>query len=227
MSVLLILGCISFLFIGIVGFKYSGIAVGLIFTLMGVGLLIGAIVYIVEDHKLNKWRLEEQKNPFSETNLRKIDVKIAESTLKRFNRKITDEFYIDDNKKIMAFVQYNNVVNHRLYRYSDLLDFELIENGEKVNVSSEQHGTVGRAIVGGALFGVTGAIVGASTAPTTSSSTTTIDEMYINAYMANGKVEKIHLCFETNKNSQQYRDSKYKASQIIAALNSIKYSNSQ
>ena len=44
------------------------------------------------------------------------------------------------------------------YRYSDIVCFELIENGESV-VS----GGLGRALVGGALFGGVGAVVGGVT----------------------------------------------------------------
>lgn len=49
--------------------------------------------------------------------------------------------------------------NERLFRYEDILNFDLLEN-DSVSVSS---GGVGRAVVGGALFGSAGAIVGGST----------------------------------------------------------------
>lgn len=48
--------------------------------------------------------------------------------------------------------------NASIYNYSDVVDFELLEDGESV-----AKGGLGRALVGGALFGGTGAIVGGVT----------------------------------------------------------------
>jgi len=47
----------------------------------------------------------------------------------------------------------------KIYNYSDLLEFEVFENG-----SSIAHGSAGSALVGGLLFGTVGAIVGSSIA---------------------------------------------------------------
>ncbi|MET3657893.1 SHOCT domain-containing protein [Sporosarcina psychrophila] len=46
----------------------------------------------------------------------------------------------------------------KVYNYSDIVDFELLEDGESVT-----QGGLGRALVGGALFGGAGAVVGGVT----------------------------------------------------------------
>lgn len=46
----------------------------------------------------------------------------------------------------------------KIYKYSDILDYELLEDGESI-----VKGGLGRAVVGGALFGGVGAVVGGVT----------------------------------------------------------------
>lgn len=48
--------------------------------------------------------------------------------------------------------------NPKIYKYSDIVDYELLEDGESIT-----KGGLGRAVVGGALFGGVGAVVGGVT----------------------------------------------------------------
>ena len=48
--------------------------------------------------------------------------------------------------------------NPKIYNYSDIVDFELLEDGESIT-----KGGLGRAITGGLLFGGIGAVVGGIT----------------------------------------------------------------
>lgn len=48
--------------------------------------------------------------------------------------------------------------NPEIYNYSDIVDFELLEDGEFI-----VKGRLGRAVVGGVLFGGIGAVVGGVT----------------------------------------------------------------
>ena len=67
----------------------------------------------------------------------------------------------DDRNRKFAIPKTNligKIKDLAIYDYSDILDYELIEDGNSIS-----KGGVGRAIVGGALFGGIGAIVGGST----------------------------------------------------------------
>ncbi|MFA9458810.1 SHOCT domain-containing protein [Halalkalibacter sp. AB-rgal2] len=65
----------------------------------------------------------------------------------------------DNNKKWLALSSFLGKRNKStVYNYSDIIDFELLEDGESV-----AQGGLGKALIGGALFGGTGAIVGGIT----------------------------------------------------------------
>ena len=103
----------------------------------------------------------------------------------------------------------------KIYNYSDVNDFELVEDGEKY----KSKGGILRSVVGGVTFGAVGAIVGASTAQRT----TTINSMYITIYTKKGDLEKIDLITTTTKkDSALYRLSKLNAENIMAMLSAMK-----
>lgn len=74
---------------------------------------------------------------------------------KNFNatKKVGKLLEIDEGSKKWILVQ-----NHRIYDFDDIVDFELLEDGESI-----VKGGLGRAIVGGALLGGVGAVVGGVT----------------------------------------------------------------
>lgn len=74
-----------------------------------------------------------------------IPTKVIKSALDTF-------LEIDETKKLWR-------VDRAEYSFSDIVDFELLENGESV-----AKGGLGRAVVGGVLFGGAGAVVGGVTA---------------------------------------------------------------
>lgn len=54
--------------------------------------------------------------------------------------------------------------NGIVFNYSDIIDYEIIENGSVISETKAKNGSgLGRAIVGGAIMGPAGAIVGAAT----------------------------------------------------------------
>ncbi|MFG3611276.1 SHOCT domain-containing protein [Rummeliibacillus stabekisii] len=65
----------------------------------------------------------------------------------------------DDNRKwlILSSILGKRDKSH-VYKYGDIVDFELLEDGESIT-----EGGIGRALAGGVLFGKTGAIVGGVT----------------------------------------------------------------
>lgn len=62
-----------------------------------------------------------------------------------------------DAKQRVFLVKYEETANFKLYRFSDLIGYELSEDGRST-ISS----TAKDAAIGGILFGTTGAVVGAS-----------------------------------------------------------------
>lgn len=68
------------------------------------------------------------------------------------------------NTAIFVFHDKNRIVmNQKVYKYSDILDFR-VNNQMSYKSSVSNSSTIGRAIVGGALAGGVGAIIGGSTA---------------------------------------------------------------
>lgn len=87
--------------------------------------------------------------------------KKKDNTIEGFKpTKILGKFQIDDNNKTWL-IDNRNMLNKtmpKIYNYSDIVDYELLEDGESI-----ASGGLGRALVGGVLFGGVGAIVGGVT----------------------------------------------------------------
>ncbi|WP_079709961.1 hypothetical protein [Paraliobacillus ryukyuensis] len=64
----------------------------------------------------------------------------------------------DNSKKLAIMPTVGKLKEEHLINYDNIVDFELIEDGESL-----AKGGIGRALVGGALFGGAGAIVGGIT----------------------------------------------------------------
>ncbi len=132
--------------------------------------------------------------------------KIWESKYK--TTKKLGNLYIDENAKKWYVFGYNQV-----YNYSDILDFEISENGTKY----KSKGGITRSVVGGLTFGVAGAVVGASTAKRV----TTVNSMNINITVDNPQnplVTIVIICSEVNTSSFEYKNSVQLANQIISQL---------
>ncbi|MGN1338871.1 MAG: hypothetical protein ACI4WS_01130 [Oscillospiraceae bacterium] len=103
------------------------------------------------------------------------------------------------------------------YKFSDLVNFELYESDELV-----AKGGVGRAIVGGALFGDVGAIVGA----TTRKSESKVNSLYIRLTLKSVGMKKIVLISSpTPRNSFIYKTERKSADEIISQLELIAAQN--
>jgi hypothetical protein len=64
---------------------------------------------------------------------------------------------IDEEKKKWA-IKNNYNTDVKIYNYSDLVDVEVYEDGTNIAKTS----SIGKAVVGGLLFGVAGALIGGS-----------------------------------------------------------------
>lgn len=70
---------------------------------------------------------------------------------------LTAKLYIDNIQKLWAVNEWTESTNIKIYKFSDLIDFELIE--DDISLMS---GGMGKALVGGALGGTKGAIIGSA-----------------------------------------------------------------
>lgn len=118
-------------------------------------------------------------------------------------------------------------VHNRVFDYSELVEYELLENGTSVT-----KGGIGKAVVGGVLLGGVGAIVGGSTGKKTTK--TICENLKLKITLSNMKnpIEYINLISTATKTGDQIYKQKYNlaqecisALQIIASQNemSLKY----
>lgn len=101
------------------------------------------------------------------TKQRKVNVaaaETAESVLKEKGFSIDKsvgalaaKLYVDNTNKKWAVKELGEYTDIKIYNYEDLIDFELIEDGE-----SKIKGGFGKALIGGVLGGSKGAIIGSS-----------------------------------------------------------------
>lgn len=125
---------------------------------------------------------------------------------------VLGNFEFDDKLKILK-VKYQ-IVKEQMLAYSDIIDFELLENG-----SSVIKGGLGRALVGGALFGGIGATVGAVTGARKQQSV--CESLKIKVTIRNNTSPAIfvdYITSSTKTSSFIYKDAFEKAHKTLAAL---------
>lgn len=126
-------------------------------------------------------------------------------------------FWIDTVHKKWLLSDWDSFEVHD---FSEIIDAEIIEDGTKFK---SQHG-VFRSVVGGAMFGLTGAVVGASTAKKAE----LVNNLGVNIYTKNiaRPVETISLITtETKTDSVKYRLAMEQAREIAATVDAIVASN--
>lgn len=129
-----------------------------------------------------------------------------------FNINIGGYFSADNNSKRFKINR-----NGECFNYSDLINYELYEND-----SVEQKGGIGRAIIGGALFGETGAIVGA----TTRKSKSMVNSLYIRLTLKSVGMRKItFIDSPTARDGLFYNSLRSLADQIVSELEIIAAEN--
>lgn len=103
---------------------------------------------------ITKWTVDDFKTAIEANKENKVELNSFNPT-----KKIGSFIEFDDNQQkwlVPGFL--GNKKKSIVYDYSDIVDFELLEDGESIAT-----GGLGRALVGGALFGGAGAIVGGVT----------------------------------------------------------------
>ena len=126
----------------------------------------------------------------------------------------------DDNAKKILFPK-TLLTKARIYDYSELLGYEILEDGNTIT-----KGGLGSAVVGGALFGGIGAVVGGLTGGKKSKEV--VKSLKVKIVLDNKVVpaEYIELLkTEFKKDGFVYRAAKQEAEDIIAILTSISAEN--
>lgn len=154
---------------------------------------------------------------------KKEDIKNMESIGFNITNIIENTIELDENKKLFRIRKsfYNSTT--KIYKYSDILEFELLEDDNTIETSAG----IGKAIAGGVLFGGVGAIVGANTAKRNSK--TVIDSMKIRITLKDiqNPMEFIDVSNSRLKaNTEEYRKAIERAQKILSVLSIIK-NNSQ
>lgn len=142
-----------------------------------------------------------------------MDVKANEDeNLRLFNptKKIGSYIEFDDNRKEWLVSLGLLGKKKKIYKYSDIVDFELLEDGESII----KKGGVGRAVAGGLLFGGVGAVVGGVTGKQKTKSLCESLKIKITINDINNPVVYVKfITVETKKDSLTYT-SAYKAAQM-------------
>ncbi len=106
--------------------------------------------------------------------------------------------------------------NPDIFSFSELVDFELMEDGVSVT-----KGGLGSAIVGGALFGVAGAIVGGNLGKKQKD---TVNKMAVVINMRNGLIPRVEIPLittETKRGGFTHKNCKVLGDRIISLLTVI------
>lgn len=121
-------------------------------------------------------------------------------------------FQVDEQKKLWRITNLSK--NSKIYKFSDILEYELIEDGNSIT-----KGGVGSAIVGGVLFGATGAVVGGVTGKKTTQDIVKRLEIKITMNNMEHPTEYIHfLLLEQKRSSINYRAAIGSAEQVLSIL---------
>ena len=134
-------------------------------------------------------------------------------------REVGNYFAVDEDARLLAIGKgmFPSLKNPVLYSYDDVVDFELLEDGNSVI-----KGGIGSAIVGGALFGGVGAVVGSTAGKKKIKQTCTNLTVKITVNNMAAPVEYIKLITSTtNKRSMVYRGAYQDAQEIISLLQLI------
>lgn len=125
-----------------------------------------------------------------------------------FDKTIGSYFSVDTLGKRFKFKG-----DSSFHTFGDLVNYELCENNSTI-----QKGSIGRAIVGGALFGEVGAIVGA----TTRKSQNVVDSLYIRLTLKSSGMKTItFINSSTDRNGFIYKTARKSADEVLSELDLI------
>ena len=154
------------------------------------------------------------------------------SEIKNYNRKLNEFtptksignlFHVDENRRQFAVTKTNLMgkeISRTVYDYDDIIDYELLEDGNTI-----AQGGVGRALVGGTLFGGVGAIVGATTRHKNKNTCSKLQIKITLNNIANSVAYINYIEAETKKSGFVYKTMYNVAQETLSILNVICQSN--
>ena len=159
-------------------------------------------------------------------NIRKENLEVRNQVEERLREKnfniekrvgLAATLYVDNTQKLWAVNEWNNRTDIKIYKYSDLIDFELIEDNESL-----MKGGFGKALVGGAIGGTKGAIIGSAGSRQIKQNATLL-EIKIRTNDFENPQYSIQFIkgFSLPKSSPEYRKFFDEAQQVIGLLNYI------
>lgn len=195
---------------------------------MGFLIFIGFIALIVIAIKLDEKKKLEIKTKadakFSEI-LEQNNINVSKSIeIKAYQNNLEanhfyGKFIVDDENKTFSILNYNLIfdkVDFKCVKYSDLINFNLFEDGE------QQIQGKGMMAAGGALlFGVTGAVVGSVAGNSKIKNKCTELSVRIQINDLQNPLLSVTMLTNTNKSSIWYKFAKQAADEIIATLTYI------
>lgn len=158
-----------------------------------------------------------------------VDKKWAEEDkkLENLNKGVTFELSntieniieLDESRKLFRLCRSQYCNPSKIYKYSDILDFELLEDNNTIETSAG----IGNAIAGGLLFGGVGAIVGGSTAKRKSKKVINSIKIKITLNDIQNPVIYIELLkYPLKTNAPEFENINQKTQKLLLILNIIK-----
>ncbi|MEG1641727.1 MAG: SHOCT domain-containing protein [Synergistaceae bacterium] len=176
-------------------------------------LVIAFLLYFTISRSIENTKKCEENISKAKTSLQKSGFVVSKQVT---DTSIKHSLLVDEVNEKWTVVNAENS-EYRLYNYTDLIEYQIFENGNTLI-----KGTTGDAVVGGLLFGVVGAIAGASSSKEIKD---TCDEMtlYITVNDLQKSQIKIELITtETKRGSCFYSGGVSKAKEFASVLSIIK-----
>ena len=158
---------------------------------------------------------------------KKIDREIEELANVEFDttKNIDNYLFLDENRNKICIpkgIMNKKIDPSKIYDFKDILNYELLEDGNSIS-----KGGVGRAIVGGALLGGVGAIVGGATGHKQKQTCTKLQiKLTINS-MNNPTAYINFISMETRKDNFAYKNAYNSAQKVLSTLDIICNPNSK
>lgn len=130
-------------------------------------------------------------------------------------KKIANIIAFDDNSNMVFVYTYKGFKkNTDYFKYSDIVSFDLLEDGENIS-----KGGLGRAVAGGLLFGGVGAIVGGVTG--SKKTKNVCNSLQIKVTLRNSYQQTVYIPFiqmSTKTSSFEYKTAYKNAQETLSAL---------
>lgn len=133
-------------------------------------------------------------------------------------KKIGTYLEVDETNKLLLIPDglYGKKINPKVYGYQDILEYELLEDGESIT-----KGGLGRAVAGGLLLGGVGAVVGGITGKKKTKTVVNSLRIKITVKNLNNPTVYINLITAATKSGSIIYKSSYNSAQEILSVLSI------